>query len=39
MKSTVVLQTYQQIKREEILQLKKLVIMTAEIGEYTVALC
>lgn len=32
MKSTVVLQTYQQIKREDILQLKKSVIMTAETG-------
>lgn len=33
MKSTVVLQTYQQIKHEEFPHLKKLMIMTAETGE------
>lgn len=39
MKSTVMLQTYQQIKREELLHLKKLVIMTAEIGEQPLYCC
>lgn len=35
MRSRVVLQTYQQVRCEEFLDLKKLVIVTPEIGEQT----